>query len=115
MIRFPTDPCARFPGSGARLLDVVRPPQTEVIDDGDTSRSGRSGQVESTGSQRIQRPATRSLSGGLAGGEPALGSGELQELEGDEIAFRLGRSPRFVDLWLARYRQGGIDSLRPLK
>ena len=33
--------------------------------------------------------------------------------EGDQIARRLGRSPRFVDQWLARYRAGGLDGLRP--
>jgi transposase len=36
-------------------------------------------------------------------------------LEGDEIAARLGRSPRFVDQWLARYRGGGMEALRPRK
>jgi transposase len=34
-------------------------------------------------------------------------------LEGDEIARRLGRSPRFVDKWLARYRRGGRAALVP--
>lgn len=38
-----------------------------------------------------------------------------RELEGDEIANRLGRSPRFVDQWLARYRKGGLDAIRPGK
>lgn len=37
------------------------------------------------------------------------------ELEGDQIALRLGRSPRFVDQWLARYRQGGLEALYPRK
>lgn len=37
------------------------------------------------------------------------------ELEGDEIAARLGRSPRFVDQWLARYRKGGLAAIRPGK
>lgn len=37
------------------------------------------------------------------------------ELEGDQIAVRLGRSPRFVDQWLARYRKGGLDALYPKK
>jgi transposase len=37
------------------------------------------------------------------------------ELEGDQIALRLGRSPRFVDQWLARYRQGGLAALYPKK
>jgi transposase len=46
-----------------------------------------------------------------AGGEGEGGA----ELEGDEIAARLGRSPRFVDQWLARYRGGGIEALRPRK
>ena len=34
------------------------------------------------------------------------------ELEGDEIARRLGRSPRFVDQWLARYRKGGLSAIQ---
>ena len=34
------------------------------------------------------------------------------ELEGDQIASRLGRSPRFVDQWLARYRSGGLAALK---
>jgi transposase len=37
------------------------------------------------------------------------------ELEGDQIAGRLGRSPRFVDKWLARYRTGGIAALHTAK
>ena len=38
-----------------------------------------------------------------------------RELEGDEIARRLARSPRFVDKWVARYRGSGLDALRPRK
>jgi hypothetical protein len=38
-----------------------------------------------------------------------------RELEGNDIAKRLGRSPRFVDLWLARYRGGGLAAVRPGK
>ena len=37
------------------------------------------------------------------------------ELEGDEVARRLGRSPRFVDEWAGRYRRGGLDALVPRK
>jgi transposase len=37
------------------------------------------------------------------------------ELEGDQIASRLGRSPRFVDQWLARYRSGGLAAIKPGK
>ena len=37
----------------------------------------------------------------------------MDDLEGDEIALRLGRSPRFVDEWAGRYRRGGIAALRP--
>lgn len=37
------------------------------------------------------------------------------QLEGDEIAEQLGRSPRFVDEWTGRYRRGGIESLVPRK
>ncbi len=36
-------------------------------------------------------------------------------LEGDEVARRLGRSPRFVDEWAGRYRRGGLDALVPRK
>src|SRR5687767_9049452 len=38
-----------------------------------------------------------------------------QELEGDEIAKRLGRSPRFVDQWLGRYRSDGLAAIKPGK
>jgi transposase len=38
-----------------------------------------------------------------------------EDREGDQIARNLGRSPRFVDQWLARYRRGGIDNLQPKK
>lgn len=38
-----------------------------------------------------------------------------RELEGDQIARRLGRSPRFVDQWLARYRSGGLPAMKPGK
>jgi transposase len=34
-------------------------------------------------------------------------------LEGDDIARRLGRSPRFVDEWAGRYRRGGLAALAP--
>ena len=37
----------------------------------------------------------------------------MDGLAGDAIAERVGRSPRFVDEWAARYRGGGIDALRP--
>jgi transposase len=40
---------------------------------------------------------------------------EGAELEGDQIAGRLGRSPRFVDQWLARYRKGGLEAVKPGK
>jgi transposase len=36
-------------------------------------------------------------------------------LAGDEVARRLGRSPRFVDEWAGRYRRGGLDALVPRK
>jgi transposase len=38
-----------------------------------------------------------------------------EDLPGDEIALRLGRSPRFVDQWLARYRRQGLAGLKPKK
>ena len=37
----------------------------------------------------------------------------MDGLEGDEIAGRVGRSPRFVDEWVGRYRKGGVATLRP--
>jgi transposase len=36
-------------------------------------------------------------------------------LGGDEVARRLGRSPRFVDEWAGRYRRGGLAALVPRK
>ncbi len=38
-----------------------------------------------------------------------------ETLEGDEVARRLGRSPRFVDEWAGRYRRGGLAALTPGK
>lgn len=38
-----------------------------------------------------------------------------ESLEGNEVARRLGRSPRFVDEWAGRYRRGGLDALVPRK
>lgn len=37
----------------------------------------------------------------------------MDDMEGDEIAERVGRSPRFVDEWIGRYRRGGLDALIP--
>ena len=37
----------------------------------------------------------------------------MDGLEGDEIAERVGRSPRFVDEWAGRYRRGGVEALVP--
>lgn len=39
----------------------------------------------------------------------------MDGLEGDQIARMIGRSPRSVDEWAARYRHGGIDALVPKK
>ena len=39
----------------------------------------------------------------------------MDDLEGDEIAERVGRSPRFVDEWVGRYRSRGIKALVPRK
>jgi transposase len=39
----------------------------------------------------------------------------IEGREGDDIASRLGRSPRFVDEWVARYRHAGIDALQGKK
>lgn len=48
----------------------------------------------------------------------AMGEGESDgaaEREGDEIAEMIGRSPRFVDEWVGRYRRGGLAALVPRK
>jgi transposase len=45
----------------------------------------------------------------------AMGDDDSEGPQGDAIALRLGRSPRFVDEWAGRYRRGGIDALRPRK
>ena len=37
----------------------------------------------------------------------------MDDIEGDPIAELIGRSPRFVDEWAARYRRGGIAALVP--
>lgn len=39
----------------------------------------------------------------------------MDGLAGDEIAGRVGRSPRFVDEWAGRYRRGGLGALVPKK
>jgi putative transposase len=39
----------------------------------------------------------------------------VDDREGDEIARHIGRSPRFVDQWLARYRRQGLAGLIPKK
>jgi transposase len=43
------------------------------------------------------------------------GGSDGEELDGDEIARRVGRSPRFVDKWQERYRAGGFDAIVPGK
>jgi transposase len=39
----------------------------------------------------------------------------VNDREGDEIARCIGRSPRFVDEWIARYRSQGLAGLIPMK
>ena len=39
----------------------------------------------------------------------------IEGQSGDEIAEQIGRSPRFVDKWVARYRSKGLDGLKALK
>jgi transposase len=39
----------------------------------------------------------------------------VDDREGDEIARYIGRSPRFVDEWIARYRRQGLPGLIPRK
>lgn len=46
----------------------------------------------------------------LIAGEGLAGKSELQR---EEIAATVGRSRQFVDQWIGRYRQGGIDALVP--
>lgn len=41
------------------------------------------------------------------------GLGEQTELYRDQIAAAVGRSRRFVDEWVGRYRGGGIEALTP--
>ena len=41
------------------------------------------------------------------------GLGEHRELEREAIAQTTNRSRQFVDQWVGRYRQNGIDTLRP--
>src|SRR5450432_580495 len=41
------------------------------------------------------------------------GLGGRPELQREEIAATVGRSRQFVDQWIGRYRQGGIDALVP--
>jgi transposase len=46
----------------------------------------------------------------LIAGDGLAGKPELQR---EEIAATVGRSRQFVDQWIGRYRQGGIDALVP--
>jgi transposase len=39
------------------------------------------------------------------------GGADGEELEGDEVARRVGRSPRFVDKWRGRYAAGGFAAI----
>lgn len=39
----------------------------------------------------------------------------MDGLEGEEVAEQVGRSPRFVDEWVGRYRRGGLEALVPRK
>ena len=39
----------------------------------------------------------------------------VDDQEGDAIAKCIGRSPRFVDEWIARYRSKGLPGLIPMK
>ena len=41
------------------------------------------------------------------------GLGERRELEREQIAQAVGRSRRFVDQWVGRYRRDGLDALVP--
>lgn len=41
------------------------------------------------------------------------GLGERRELDREQIAATVGRSRQFVDQWVGRYRQGGIEALVP--
>ena len=39
----------------------------------------------------------------------------MEGAQGDDIATRIGRSSRFVDEWVGRYRRGGLAALRGKK
>ena len=69
---------------------------------GDLGRLRRPVAAERRALQRDQRDRCRAVL--LAAGE---------QLAGDGVARRLGRSPRFADQWAGRYRRGGLDALVP--
>jgi transposase len=78
-----------------------------VIDWKDPSDSQRLRELVVATKDAKQRDRYRAV---LLAGE---GSGNRQ-LFCDEIAERVGRSPRFVDDWVGRYRRGGLDALIPV-
>jgi transposase len=41
------------------------------------------------------------------------GLGDQAELDREQLAATVGRSRQFVDQWVGRYRQGGLDALTP--
>ena len=79
--------------------------------EGDAARSGRSDDASRAGAVPSQFHATRPAAGRAAGGGRRRRPGTGRR----HIAKRLGRSPRFVDQWLARYRKGGLEAIRPGK
>jgi transposase len=77
------------------------------LDAGDRQLLDERVRREADARQRDRYRAVLLAMGDEPGGRP--------QLEGDEIALRLGRSPRFVDEWVGRYRRGGLGALRPKK
>ncbi|MGD0461035.1 MAG: winged helix-turn-helix domain-containing protein [Tepidisphaeraceae bacterium] len=69
----------------------------------DSTDLDRLGQLAAAERQAFQRDRYRSVLFAVDG------------LEGDGVAERLGRSPRFVDEWVGRYRRSGIAALTPKK
>src|SRR5688500_13786885 len=84
---------------GARASECAAMTMT-LRDAGDRERLGELAARERDARQRDRYRAVLLAMGGL---------------EGDEVARRVGRSPRFVDEWVGRYRRGGFEALRPKK
>jgi transposase len=62
--------------------------------------------VESNAKQRDRYRAVLLAGSGLD---------DKRELTREQIASHVGRSRQFVDQWVGRYRQGGLEKLKPVK